>query len=515
MAKKLNFAEAKSKFRTDDEAVNYFTLVELYEKHLTGKQKEDFLSADTIDGMLDVLDEKQLRHLRSLLGAVADNLMRHHYDEGGPEGQMFVNEAFSKWFRENVFENGQDIDFLEFPIRIYEKQKAKTNLKDLVANFNKRLKKFDGDLGEYCQWLILSSFDDGSIPSIDRVYDAKKLLKTLDLKRLEDLKKYIEKEKNKSIILTMQYLEPYFYWLAINDLRYDEQPAFNIIMNRAESGFIKKNKLIIDELFEESKKKLIDRIESEIKEKEELIENAIRILEPKKKPNFRFNRIPVGASKTFEDTINKVAGLVGGEDEEMRAKRAFASYSKAGGSGGSFNSFLRMYDFLKELLEGRHTSELLQAFAKRMARASEYFERHLADKEYTVYRGMRSDGLRALLDHSNPKIEYKKKGTRDIVIDDDLISEINRRKPVIFDEGMVSTSLNKGVSSVSFKGKCPGNIFLTIKIPPRSKALVLDYEEIQNAPLEEEMLLAPRTKLRFNSIKNVSGHFEIEAEVVS
>ena len=66
-----------------------------------------------------------------------------------------------------------------------------------------------------------------------------------------------------------------------------------------------------------------------------------------------------------------------------------------------------------------------------------------------------------------------------------------------------------------FRGKTPGNVFLTIKIPPNSKALVLDYEGIQNAPGEEELLIAPKTKIKINSIREVDKHYEIVAQVLN
>ena len=172
---------------------------------------------------------------------------------------------------------------------------------------------------------------------------------------------------------------------------------------------------------------------------------------------------------------------------------------------------------MKGLSEGKFTSEKMKVFKKRMAQAAEYFERHLTDKEYTVYRGMKSDGLLTLLETATPRV-YSTHSTHALRLKtpvDLLIPDINKKKPIVYDEGMVSTSLNKGVSSAFFHGTDKGNVFLTIKIPPRSKALVLDFEGIKNVPHEEEVLLAPKTKLKFWSMRKVNDHYEIEAEVVS
>lgn len=116
-----------------------------------------------------------------------------------------------------------------------------------------------------------------------------------------------------------------------------------------------------------------------------------------------------------------------------------------------------------------------------------------------------------LLDTAYPKIDYDKKEG----MTDSLIGKINALTPTVFEEGLTSTSLNKGVSSVEFGGKQVGGVLLTIKIPRGSKALVLSYQGIEDVPQEEEVLLAPKTKIKIDSVKEVSGHYEIEAEVVN
>ena len=95
-----------------------------------------------------------------------------------------------------------------------------------------------------------------------------------------------------------------------------------------------------------------------------------------------------------------------------------------------------------------------------------------------------------------------------------VMAEINAKKPIVYDEALVGTSVNPGVSARRFHGKDDYNVFFTIKIPKGSRALVLDYEGLSNIPWEEEMTLAPRTRMRINSIKEVEEHFEVEAEVV-
>ncbi len=496
MPELMDFAKAKSKFGDDKEAVNYFVLVELYGKHLSEEKKDKFLSANSIDDMLDVLDERQLKHLRSLLGAsLYQRSFRAHDD---PE---FDKEAFSEWFIQNVLNRGFEIDYKGLPPRIYDKQIAKTKAQDLIFTFKSRLKRFDGDLEEYCQWLILLGVDN-SIPSIERAYDVHRLLKSLDLTRLEKLLKSIEKKKIGDIVDNMKYLEPTFYQIATKDLKYANAPDSNILLNNVESNFTATTPSKVHGLFEIERNKLIAKIKNLINEKNTIVESTIAKL---------------GTSKTFEDSLTQIGDLVGGDDEVF-LKEAIGEYSKVGASGSAFNRFLREAQFFKELSEKKFSSDTLQTFRKRIAQASAYFERHLTDKEYTVYRGMGSDGLKALLDKSNPKICYKTTDDQwhKLIIDDDLINEINKRNPIVFDEGFASTSLNKGVSGHKcfFKGKNVGNVFFTIKIPLHSKALVLDYEGIRNVPHEEEVLLTPRTKMKLTSIKDMAGHYEIEAEVV-
>ena len=67
---KLEFEAVKHKFGNDEDAASYFLLVALYKKHLQGEQENHFLNAKTIEGMLGVLDEKQLLHSTTVISAV-------------------------------------------------------------------------------------------------------------------------------------------------------------------------------------------------------------------------------------------------------------------------------------------------------------------------------------------------------------------------------------------------------------------------------------------------------------
>ena len=444
--------------------------------------------------MLDVLDKNQLKHLRSLLSAsLVGQSVRSHND---PE---FIKEAFSKWYIKNM--SGKKINISKLSARIYDKQFEKTKVQDLVSKFNSRLKNFDGDLKEYCQWLILLSVDN-SIPSIESVYDVHKLLKPLDLTRLKKLLWELTKSHNTtSIVEDMERLEPYFYKLATEKLKYSSQPELDILSNEAEETFIEENPSSVTKMFDKERKNLIDTIENLIKEKRSILKSTVAKL---------------GSSKTFEDSLTKVADLVGGDDE-IFVKEAIGEYSMLGANGSTFNSFLRKAKFFEKLSKNEFSSDELKTFRKRMAQASKYFENHLTDKAYTTYRGMGTAGLKALLDTSTPKICYKTDKDNELIVDNDLIKKINTYKPTVFDEGMTSVSLNKGVAGhfYLFKGKRPGHVFLTIEIPPHSKALVLDYEGIKNVPDEEELLLAPKTKIKINSIKKVDEHYEIVAQVLN
>lgn len=536
MPKLKDFAEAKRKFKTDEDAEYYFVLVELYEKHLKPEQKENFLSAETIDGMLDVLDSKQLRYLKQLIVALTDII----YTGGktglypNPNYIKQVNESYSEWFRNNVLYRGCKVplkstdtpekpklpDMLELiniitkHIGLNDKSKKKQGGKeesDLIKQYKSRLKRFDGDSVEYRQWLILLDVDN-SIPNIDRIYDVNKLLKQLDLERLKSLKRLVgEKDAVKIIKADMKHLEPYYYWLdAVNsgytsdDYFMDIGFAVAVSSHRtADKGLVEAFNISLREL----NSKIDEIIAEKTKEKEELVDLKIKGLV---------------RSKRFGEDMMEISRLTVGTDDIV-LRNAISDYCRTGVNGGAFNNYLRRAILLRTLKEemeeiatkgGESSASATMKFRKAIDKVYEYFRNHLTSQEYTVYRGMRSDGLAALLDKSSPRIEYEKDG-KSPILNDTLISKINKCKPVVFDEGLTSTSLNKGVSAVGFRGKDKGSIFFTIKIPSGSKALILDYEGINDVPFEEEVLLAPRTKIRINKIKEVDGHYEIDAEVVN
>ena len=207
--------------------------------------------------------------------------------------------------------------------------------------------------------------------------------------------------------------------------------------------------------------------------------------------------------------------------DDKYLKGPIADYSKPGVIGSAFNNYLRKSEFLKKI--SNISAPEIISFKNKFLKVSQYFLDHLTKKKYTVYRGMAFDGLEELLKNSNIKIETSLKPVTSDPIDVyeldlerkiSLINEINEKKPIVFDEGFMSTALTERVSAESFDGKTMDHVFLTIEIPAGSKALVLDYEGITNVPDEEEMLLAERTKLKINSAKVVGNHYEIEAAVV-
>lgn len=513
MAKKLNFEEAKRKFKTDEEAANYFALVELYKKHLTGKQKEDFLSADTIDDMLKLLDDKQLRHLKQLVVALYSHIVNGPGGVRYPDPRYFdfINEAYSEWFRDNVLFRGvkesrkkgdvPPMPNFEGSAKLINKIVKHGRTKEIPfvkKEYESRLKRFDGNSVEYRQWLILLDVDN-SIPNISKIYDVNKILKQLDIGQLQSLKINIQKKGINGIIRDMQHLEPYYYWLYTRKMEYNALDLIEDISSKNVPSFRKPDSYL-STAFEGSSVRLISKIDRIIEEKRELIELKIKYLVK---------------SKTFETDVLDIARNIGIADD-MILRNAIGDYSKASSSGSDFNHYLRksvLLEKLREGLEGKGKSLVLDTvkFVNQISKVYEYFERHLLNKDYTVYRGIGLDGLYALLDTAYPKIDYDKKEG----MTDSLIGKINALTPTVFEEGLTSTSLNKGVSSVEFGGKQVGGVLLTIKIPRGSKALVLSYQGIEDVPQEEEVLLAPKTKIKIDSVKEVSGHYEIEAEVVN
>jgi hypothetical protein len=61
----LNFMQARYIFGRES-AIEYFVLVETYKMHLSEDQKRDFISATSINEMLELLNENQLNKLNSI-----------------------------------------------------------------------------------------------------------------------------------------------------------------------------------------------------------------------------------------------------------------------------------------------------------------------------------------------------------------------------------------------------------------------------------------------------------------
>lgn len=512
MPKLKNFDEAKRKFKTDEDAEYYFVLVELYEKHLKSEQKEAFFKADTIDGMLDVLDGKQLGHLIKLINAFMIQIVGGGSGTGYPHPEYieFVNEAYSEWFKSNMFDRIfkdsskqpelPDVDGLinriaERKGARFERDKAKKGT--LINEYKSRLKKFDGNSVEYRQWLILLFEDDMgyfSIPNINKIYNVNKLLKQLNVERLRSLKDLLERESVSWIVSSMDVYEPYYYFFGNSEQK--SKSAGTFLKIEIEDDY--KPDESVTALFDSSLGGLISKIDDIIKEKDEWLEMKIEHLVK---------------SKTFEEDVLEIAHNLGTSYVES-LKEAISKYCKTGVNGSYYNHFLRkafiVNELQKEIDSDVESSAQKLEFMSDLAKVYEYFERHLLSHEYTVYRGMGVDGLYALLGTARPKIDYDKEQG----ITDSVIESINKLKPIVFDKGITSTSLNKGVSAVRFRGTSKGNVFFTIKIPSGSKALVLDYEEMDTVPAEEEVLLAPKTKMKIQFIKEVKGHYEIDAEVV-
>lgn len=502
--KKLNLAQAKSKFKTKEDILSYFVLVENYEKHLDSKQKDDFLKPDTIDNMINILNEKQLSHLKSLIIVTHNTYAKRLKDL---YGDCSKGEGISDWFKENIdnyakqLKNDQHLigdirdvcKILVNKIKDIENKrlKIKNHSKNIITNYKSNLKKFGGNSIEYRQWLALMSYDHG-IPDIEKTYDVTKLLRRLDIRYLKNLKssfKDIECTAT-STILNIKNLEPYLYNLATSKIKNkDYKEHFDIFCAISDDN----DKFNEFNAFKRAIKDLVSKIEDVIKEKGDYIDKKIDYL--KISPKF------------YEDVI-EILRYTG---DELYLKDVISEYSKPMASGSSFNAYLRKAKFLKIISNKTASSSNIESFRNKILKVRKYFLDHLTNKKYTVYRGVEIDGLNALLSTANPKLlSLTMKNTSN----DLIFKEINEKKPIVFDEGFVSTSLNKGIAAHEFGGKKWGGVFFEIEIPAGSKALVLDYESIINVPHEEEILLAERTKIKINSIGEVDNHFEVKATVV-
>ena len=518
---KLNFMQAKSRFKTIEDVAAYFILVESYEKHLNADQKEKFLNPDTIEDMFKILSDKQLKHLRSLIKVMARSKLY-------PKSQEIIygGEQFSDWFKKNLYKNSScGIDkpdkfyidvcksLLERLVKFGEESgRTQKYIKDIIAEYKTKLKRFGGNSVEYREWLILLTTDHG-IPGIEKTYNVTKLLKSLDLYILEKLRhKIIFGTRVDETIRRIKYIEPYLYWQAIKSV---DKSDLDITVGANYRDGIRQR--LRDDGSEASSflfavKDLISKIGNIIKQKREFVEQKLE-----------------GLSKTttfyrdIEEILRSVSSV---DDKEL--KDTIAEYCGYDINYHEFGLYFRKKLFLEALLKGKLpngleiyippiTSEKINSYRNKIQKVIECFEKCIIDKEYTVYRGMRLDGLFALLNNAYPNMKMPRYG----VIDDDLFEKLNKGNLVVSDDGPVSTSLKRGVSLKQFHGE--DGVLFTIRVPKGSKAIVLDYEGIETVAWEEEVLLAPKTKIKINSAKlaikskGLEGklYYEIDAEVAN
>lgn len=501
MSTKWNFTQAKNKLKNDEDIISYFILVESYEKYINSSQESKFLNPDSIDEMINLLDEKQLEHLKSLIKVFFQYKYHAHWDT---HGRGVTVDQLSEWFKENIYQNENLLKkFGSKPLNIQEEcqsncmklyKKIKSVIQERLkiknvrvkqlAQYKTRLRKFDGNSMEYRQWLTLFVIDHG-IPGIDRVHDIDKLLRRLSIEYLKRLKDKLARVSPNAIMRGIKNLEPYFYQSAADDMDDSIDSSGSLILKRTNPEY---------KAFNIAIKNLIFKIESIIAKKIEL--NISEIIDS----------LPTSAK--FYDDMETILDAV--EDKDNYLKNVIEEYSKASATGSVFNRYLRKAVLLERLSKAEVSVSDIRSFRNKVLKARKYFLNHLTSKNYTVYRGMGLNGLPVLLKTAEPQLSNRwDNGNLE-----PLIEEINKKKPVVFDEGFLSTSLDKEIAAQEFEGKSKEGVFFTIKIPAGSKALVLDYENIDNIPYEEEVLLDAGTKIKINSIKDVQGHYEIDAVVV-
>ncbi len=561
MSTKYNFTQAKNKFKNDENIISYFILVESYEKHLDSGQESGFLNPDSIDDMINLLDDKQLNHLKSLVRVFYIS----KYDPQYRLGNRRHLDSLSEWFKDNIYNSPRFSEKTiinkcrEIGKKLFDKIKnvekerleAKKGKEELFNQYKSRLSDFGGNSVEYREWLALLVKDHG-IPDIDRIHDVTKLLRRLDIEYLKKFENSFDHPYyTDNIIKGIEHLEPYLYNLATYDMKTSdrsylvqlnksnpEYKAFQLALKDLNSkieSILEEKGAYTDLVFQIKKillsrgtdKELIAKIKELVKERDsenkklteqlnaiikkvgengdqDLVDDISRLI--KEGGANIYEKIDnLKTSYIFYEDIKEILSAIGNNEKYL--KDAIAEYSKPMAHGDAFNDYLRKATFLEKLANAKVSVSDITSFRNKILKVRKYFLDHLAHKKYTVYRGMKFDGLLALLDTADPKLS-ELEGNQD-----SLIEEINKKQPIVFDEGFVSTSLNEGISATEFKGKERGNVFFTIEIPAGSKALVLDYEGILNVPREEEILLAERTKIKINFIEAVNGHLEIDATV--
>lgn len=498
---KLNFRQAKYIFESKEAAMEYFVLVENYERYLSGAQKKDFLSATSINEMLELLDVKQIDHIDSLLGVFAGN-------RGNSSGKEF---SVSEWYKENLldksFKIGAKLDNKQYNAMLKDAIKKiqkiisdiktkRKNKQEIINNYKKNLNKFSGNSVEYRKWIFLNMINSG-IPGINKIYDTTKLLKSLDTEDLRFIEGKVNEGNTTEFYLNytdiIKSFEPYFYESALDknsklSLKAEEYKVFK----KVKDTLLKEISIIISQK---------SSIKPQAKDDSSLISQRIEALKN---------------SKDFYKDVANILRNIGGNFHDEQLKIAIGDYSKPHVDGLEFNDYLRRAIFLKDLAAGKISTADFRRFRGQILQVREYFLKHLIQQEYTVYRGMDLDCLERMIKVSRPKIlsTCPKSIEPNNIECNNFLLEINRTRPIIYDQGLVSTSPTESISAVRFQGKAPNGVFFKIYIPKGSKALVLNYEGIRNIPDEEEILLAEKTKMKINSIKVVTDHFEIDAEVV-
>lgn len=366
-------------------------------------------------------------------------------------------------------ENGSDITcFL----------RKKVILKDKVlSNYKSNLAKFDGDSVEYRKYIILS-IKAPWIKSLGKVYDIRKILRNmsldLNIKLLEKLNErgpFAEDIKKK---------EPYFLEILSSESLFALEKDFKL------SGNL-----------------LIKQVEQEISNKETFLNQRINDL----KPN----------AVTYEDIL-EVLMLMKKSTISKKALRNFIpDYLNSGNNEDNLASSLRARAALLELINNPElfiticSRADLQIFRDRIMRIRELMSKNILSKSYTVYRGIRCyDALRRLFKNGG---FWLPENLEDV--NQEIIDKINRTHPVIFDTSVISTSLNKGISSVNFSMQ--GGCLFKISLPAGCKAIILDFQgKIKTIPAEEEVLLDEKTELKitkFSRFKNGEG-FTIHADAL-
>lgn len=513
---KPTFNEIAAKFNSQEDAMEYFILVENYEIHLPKDKLTSFLNAGSINEMLEMLSEKQLHHAMGLIKGFS------MLDTRSEEGRGIIrHNAFrvSDWFYKNVIEQKYTKTKEKGETKTNETQYysdlqnachgilKKTSLilknritneehkKQVKANYKANLKNFDGNSIEYRKWIILQ-ISDPSIPAINTTFNTAKLLKNLDKKRLEHFPRLINTRflDKKDAAEKINNFEPYFYENMIDyehlgyiDPSYrtaldDESEEWEIWEKCAETLKIEIQKIISHWNLPE--RKTLSRS----------YDDVIDFKHPRGQKNIREEneKLAVGRySDPGEKGTDYFLYLRKGCPEEYRH---LIDTDPRGGNGKKFRGIV------------------FSQFWENVLKVRSYFLKHPTKQDCIVYRGMKPDGMINLLKTARPTINSK---LNDKQMTDELVAELNEKQPIMWDASLLSTSFIDQVSAARFYGKMPGNLFFIIEVPRRSFGLTLGAENIPNIPTEEEFLLMEKTKIKILSVvKTNDEYYEIHAKVV-